>query len=275
MTARHDDPARRPPLAFDDTAGPGPALVLLHGFPLDRRVWDAQRADLAARCRVITPDLRGFGASHDDRPFTIESLADDVHALLRQIDALPCILCGLSMGGYVALAFARKYAGDLAGLVLMDTRAEGDTPEGKQGRQKMIELARSPGGGKAVSDQMMPRLLRTGAEQHAPDVVRRLRAITESCPPLTIEHALAAMRDRPDQRDLLPQLRLPVLILMGEADVITPPAVGEQMHAAIPNSTFHVIANAGHMPLMEQPQEVNEALRSFLNKVGGLATSGD
>src|SRR4051812_34430479 len=92
------------------TQGDGPALVLLHGFPLDQRVWDAQRAALSDVCRFITPNLRGFGQSSSDQPFTMESLADDVHALLDSIGALPCVLGGLSMGGYVALAYARKYA---------------------------------------------------------------------------------------------------------------------------------------------------------------------
>src|SRR4051794_15232486 len=102
--------------------GKGLPLVLLHGFPLDGRVWDEQLADLSARCRVVAPDLRGFGRSRSETPFTIESLADDVHALLTAIGALPCVLGGLSMGGYVSLAYAKKYPADLRGLVPVDTR---------------------------------------------------------------------------------------------------------------------------------------------------------
>src|SRR4051794_16879198 len=98
-------------------SGQGNALVLLHGFPLDRRLWEDQVVNLSADCRVIAPDQRGFGDTRSDAPFTIESLADDLHMLLDEV-GLPCVLGGLSMGGYVALAFARKCPTDLIGLVL-------------------------------------------------------------------------------------------------------------------------------------------------------------
>src|SRR5437870_4244544 len=136
-----------PPMAtlHYDQAGRGLPLALLHGFPLDSRVWAKQRAALADQCRVITPDLRGFGKSTSDQPFSIESQADDVHAWLKQIGALPGVLGGLSMGGYVALACAKKYPADLRGLILIDTKADADTPDGKQAREKMIDLVRQKG----------------------------------------------------------------------------------------------------------------------------------
>src|SRR4051794_16033318 len=113
--------------------GRGEPLVLLHGFPLDRRMWDAQTEKLSDHYRVIAPDLRGFGQSRRSDPFTIESLADDTHLFLEQLAAAPCVLAGLSMGGYVALAYAKKYAADLRGLVLVDTKAEADSPQAKEG----------------------------------------------------------------------------------------------------------------------------------------------
>jgi pimeloyl-ACP methyl ester carboxylesterase len=125
--------------------GRGDALVLLHGVPLDRRMWDAQVERLSDHYRVIAPDLRGFGRSVRHDPFTIESLADDIHLFLEQLMACPCVLAGLSMGGYVALAYAKKYQSDLRGLILVDTKAAGDTAEGRQGREKMIELVRLSG----------------------------------------------------------------------------------------------------------------------------------
>src|SRR5688500_15178660 len=174
--------------------GTGPVVVLLHGFPLDSRVWESQRRALSDRWRIITPDLRGFGGSKSEHAFTMESLADDVHTLLVELEALPCVLGGLSMGGYVALAYGKKYPTDLRGLMLIDTRAEGDTPEGRQAREKMIALARDSGS-KAVADQMMPKMVTSGAP---PEVTQQLRQIMEACPSTTIQHALAAMRDRPD-----------------------------------------------------------------------------
>src|SRR5882724_9730698 len=127
-----------PPLSLTDK-GHGPTVVLVHGFPLDRRMWGAQLAELLPHHRVIVPDLRGFGHSQFDSAFTIEDLADDLHRTLESISALPCVLAGLSMGGYVALAYIRKYPTDLRGLILVDTKAEGDNPQQREGRGKMIE----------------------------------------------------------------------------------------------------------------------------------------
>jgi pimeloyl-ACP methyl ester carboxylesterase len=243
--------------------GAGPALVLLHGFPLDSRVWEAQVADLSNRFHVITPDLRGFGQSKSDTPFTMESMADDVHGLLQKVGALPAVLGGLSMGGYIALAYVKKYPTDLRGLVLVDTKAEGDTPEGKQGRTKMIDLVRQKGA-PAVAEQMMPKMLAADTASRRPDVARTLRSIMEACPPRTIEHALVALRDRADHSADLPSVPVPTLIIVGDADAITPPAAAQGMHKAIPNSKLVTIRGAGHMTPMEQPAQVNQAVRQFM-----------
>ncbi len=242
--------------------GTGRPLVLLHGFPLDARIWREQMAGLSDRFRVIAPDLRGFGQSKSADAFTMESLAADVHALLADIGALPAVLGGLSMGGYVALAFAKKYPSDLLGLALIDTKAEGDTAEGKAGREKMIELVRSQGA-KAVAEQMMPKMLAPDTETSRPQVKRELDQIMNAQSPLTIEHALAAMRDRPDLVEQLPSIATPTLVLVGEHDAITPPAGAEKMSKAIPKSTYVLVRGAGHMSAMEQPQQVTDALRRF------------
>lgn len=246
--------------------GAGKPLVLLHGFPLDSRIWREQLTGLSDRFRVIAPDLRGFGQSKSADPFTMESLADDVHALLADLGALPCVLGGLSMGGYVALAYVKKYPTDLLGLALIDTKAEGDTPDGKHAREKMIELARSQGS-KGVAEQMMPKMLAPEADTSRPQVKRELDPIVNGQSPLTIEHALGAMRDRPDFVADLPSIATPTLILVGEHDAITPPAGAEKMSQAIPKSTYVVIRGAGHMSPMEQPQQVTDALRRFAGQI--------
>jgi pimeloyl-ACP methyl ester carboxylesterase len=229
-------------------------------------MWDAQLESLSDRYRVIAPDLRGFGHSKSDTPFTIASLADDLHALLKQLAALPCVLCGLSMGGYVSLAFARNYSSDLKALGLIDTRAEGDTPQGKESRAKMIALVREKGA-KAVAEQMIGKLLSEQTAQRRQDVVHKLRHMMESQSPQTIEHALAAMRDRDDYTPELPGIRVPTLILVGEQDAITPPAVSESMAKLIRQPTLVVIKQAGHMAPMEQPDDVTTAMRRFLEQV--------
>src|SRR5271163_726550 len=120
---------------FYHEAGHGVPVVLLHGFPLNHQIWKHQVHDLASVCRVITPDFRGFGHSHDAQPFTIQSLAEETYLLLSQLHALPCVIGGLSMGGYVALAYERLYAATLRGLMLIDTRAANDTPERSEERR--------------------------------------------------------------------------------------------------------------------------------------------
>jgi pimeloyl-ACP methyl ester carboxylesterase len=243
--------------------GQGKPVVLLHGFPLDWRIFEKQVAALSKNFRVIAPDLRGFGQSKSDEPFTMASLADDVHALLKSMDALPCALGGLSMGGYVALAFAKKYAADLSSLILLDTRAEADTAEGKAGRGKMIELVRQSGS-KAIADQMMPKMFAEETLKSNPAVVQQLRGIMENCPAKTIEHALAAMRDREDSMDLLPRITAPTLIVVGEHDAITPPAIARGMKAKIRNSKLVEIAGAGHVSTMEKAEDVTAAIEGFL-----------
>lgn len=251
-------------LIFYDESGSGdppppPPLALLHGFPLDARVWEVQRDALSDKRRVITPDLRGFGRSASDEPFTMESIADDVRALLSSLGALPCVLGGLSMGGYAALAYAQKYPGDLKGLLLIDTRAEPDTPDARDGRQKMIELVREKGP-PAVAEAMMPKMLAPESRHVVPD----LRKIMEAQPARTIENALVALRDRPDYRDGLPRINVPTLIIVGEHDAITPPAMAETMRKHIPNARLVTIAGAGHMTPMEQPERVTRAIAEFV-----------
>ncbi len=247
-------------IAYNDR-GVGPALVLLHGFPLDSSVWDDAADFLEGKFRVITPDLRGFGRSADRKAFTIESLADDVHRFISAVDAVPCILGGLSMGGYVALAFAKKYPGDLKGLALIDTKAAADSPEAKEGRQKMIDLVRASGSS-AIADQMFPKMIAQASAGAA--AAKKLRSIMEACPALTIEHALAAMRDREDFTALLPKLEIPLLIVVGEQDAIASPEIARAMHKSAPRSRLLIIRGAGHMAPIEQPQAFADAIRMQL-----------
>jgi len=248
---------------FYQDQGQGLPLVLLHGYPLDGRLWQHQLADLSTLFRVIVPDLRGFGQSTGGGDFTIESQADDVHALAGALNLGKFVLAGLSMGGYITLAYCRKYPSTLRGVGLIDTRAEGDTPQGRQNRDKAIELVQAQGS-KAIADQMLPKLLAPETLNHRPQLAAVVRQMCENCPPRTIATALAAMRDRMDQTDYLPSLADPTLIIVGDQDVITPPVISDAMHKAIPQSQLVVVRGAGHLSPLEQPQQVNRALRTFL-----------
>jgi 3-oxoadipate enol-lactonase len=266
----------------DQGTGPAAPLVLAHAFPVDHRMWAAQLADLSADRRVIAPDARGFGRSAPAPtpapgsptagtpaadPLSVDGMADDLRALLSAAGALPCVLGGLSMGGYVALAFARKFPADLRGLILMDTRADADGPEAREGRQKAIDLVRQKGPG-GIADQMVPKLLAPGAAAARADVAGTLRAMIEAQSAATIERALVALRDRPDSTALLPTIAVPTLVVVGDGDQVTPPALAEAMGQAVPGATLTVVRGAGHMSAMEQPAQVNQAVRAFLQLVG-------
>ena len=250
------------PMHYEDK-GVGSTLVLLHGFPMDGRMWAAQMEELSSRHRVIVPDFRGFGQTGCGGPFTIASLAHDLHHLLAQLMALPAAVAGLSMGGYVAMHYAANFPVDLYALILVDTQAGADTAQGRENRGRMIEVVRSKGAA-AIADLMLGKLLAPATVEHRPKTVKALRQIMESTPPATIEHALVALRDRPDMTEELPKIKSPTLILVGEADVLTPVAIAEAMQSRIPGSQLTVIPGAGHMSPMEQSSRVNSEMLEFL-----------
>lgn len=247
---------------FEDRGG-GLPLVLVHGFPVDSRMWESQVAELSGHCRTIAPDLRGFGRSIAIDPFTIDSLADDLHALLVELDARRCVLAGYSMGGYVSLAYVARYAADVRGLILVDTKAEADTQMQKEARLKMAELARARGA-EAIADEMAPKQLAPDTPHRRPAVSAALHRLMEECPPITIEHALLAMRDRPDRSAVLSSIKVPTLIVVGDSDSITPVAVAEAMQQRIAGAKLEIIRGAGHMSPMEQPAQVTRAISRFL-----------
>jgi pimeloyl-ACP methyl ester carboxylesterase len=254
-------------LAYDD-AGHGTPVILLHAFPLSRALWRRQTEVLRTICRVLTPDLPGFGDSPLlDGPPTVEAMADAVAELL---DALavrePVVLGGLSMGGYVSFAFVRKYPDRVRALVLADTRAEPDDDAAKANRDRMIGFA-STNPASAVVEQMVPKLLgpRTLAER--PEVVAEVKRIGSAQRPAAIIAALQGLRNRPDATPTLSSLRVPTLILVGRDDSLTPPVIAEAMAAKVAEARLVVIDGAGHLPNLEAPEAFNEALRAFIRDV--------
>lgn len=250
------------------SAGTGTPLVLVHGFPLDGRIFAAQLSGLASKYRVIVPDLPGFGESRqaDTSTLPMALLAEQLHAFLGSINALPCILGGLSMGGYVALPFVRQFPADVLALLLIDTRAEADNNEGKANRDRMIEAARARGMS-AIVELMFEKMLAQSTVHQQPAVAARLREIMQSQPVETAVAALQAMRDREDFSSVLPSIRTPTGVIVGEYDAITPPAVAEKMRAALPRSWMLTIENAGHLPTMEQPDRFNQAILQLLGEI--------
>jgi 3-oxoadipate enol-lactonase len=254
-------------LAYDD-AGSGPPVVLLHAFPLCRDMWHPQRDALSAEYHVFVPDLRGFGGSSPfHRTPSVEDMADDVAALLDVLKLTePVVLGGLSMGGYVALAFARRHAAKLRALVLADTKAEADSAEAKANRDKLIEFARghSP---TDVVDQLLPKLLGDQTRAQRPQVAEEVRKIAALQTTGGIIAALQALRDRPDATPGLAATSVPTLVIVGAEDTLTPPSAAQALAKGIRGARLTTIDGAGHLSNMEQPDAFNSAVRDFLRSL--------
>jgi pimeloyl-ACP methyl ester carboxylesterase len=248
-----------------EEAGHGRPVMWLHAFPLDRRMWRGQLKALAATGRMIAVDLRGFGQSSQfaGEP-SIDQMADDVVLLLDRLGVREAaVVAGLSMGGYVALALARRHAGRLRGLILADTRAEADAPEARSGREQMIALAEKESAA-AVIDHMMPRMVSERTRQERPQAIEEIRRIASAQSTQALANAQRAMRDRPDHKGMLGQIRVPALVIVGGQDAISPPSVADLLAAGIAAARRVTIANAGHLSSLEQPEDFNSAIKAFL-----------
>ncbi len=242
-------------------------LVLVHGFPLTTTMWEPQLALAGRGWRIIVPELRGFGDGKNDPPTTsIDDYAGDVIDLLDKLDIKKdAVICGLSMGGYTTFAIYRHAASYFRGMVLADTRSQGDSPEAVTGRKNMQQLVREKGQ-EAVADALLPKLVCDATRAGKPDVVARVRRQITGNSVESIVGALNALMTRADSTPLLPTIRIPVQIIVGAEDALTPPPLSEQMHKDIPGSELVVIPGAGHMSNMEQPDAFNDALGRFLDK---------
>lgn len=249
-----------PTIAYDDV-GTGKPLVLLHAFPLDRTMWAPQLAGLADTARVIAPDLPGFGGS-PAAPFGIDSAADLVAEFVAALDLPKVVVCGLSMGGYVALALARKHPDRLAGLILADTRAGVDDSAARANRDKSIATVTEQGTA-ALFDGMLPKVLGERSRANH-ELVDRLRGIAAKQSPAAVAAALAALRDRPDANPGLKSIAVPTLVVVGEHDAVTPPLAAANLSAQIRGSKLVHIPGAGHLSNVENADAFNGAVREFL-----------
>lgn len=244
-------------------SGDGPALLLLHAFPLGLFMWEAQAEALAAH-RVIRFDARGFGGSDlGQGALTMERIADDGAALLDHLGVAKAVVGGCSMGGYAALAFVRRHPQRLAGLILQDTRAGADTEEGKAGRAALAAKVLAEGASAAVA-AFLPKLLGETTQREQVALVAALRERILASSPRAIADALHGLAARADSRPTLADVRVPTLVLVGAQDVLTPPAESEAMAAAIAGARLEVVPRAGHLANLERPNAVNAALRAFL-----------
>jgi 3-oxoadipate enol-lactonase len=245
--------------------GTGPAVLFVHGFPLDRTIWQHQLDSLTGY-RRIAPDLRGMGQSDaPDLGYSMSTYAEDLAGILDAIGEGQVVLCGLSLGGYVAFEFLRRWRERVRGLILVDTRAEADSAEGRRARDTLIGRVREQGP-LAAAEAMLPRFF---TPQVSPEIIEQVRTMILRTPVSGIVGALSAMRERPDSTALLETLTgIPTLVVVGAEDVITPPPIAQAMANAIPGARLMEIPGSGHLPCVEQPVPTTRAILKFLQSLG-------
>jgi 3-oxoadipate enol-lactonase len=240
-------------------------LLLIHAFPVNARMWERQLPLAQRGWRVIAPQLRGFGSDAADPPAaSIDDYAGDLIDLLDALHVPDVVVAGLSMGGYIAFALIRHAPRYIRGLILADTRSQADTPEAVAGRQRLLQILdeKGPAG---VADQMIPVLLGETTKKTRPDVVEQARALVLENSAEAIAGATRALMTRPDASPLLESIRCPTLIVVGAEDTVTPTARAEELHSGIRGSELAVIAAAGHLSNLEQPDAFNQTLARFLD----------
>jgi pimeloyl-ACP methyl ester carboxylesterase len=243
--------------------------VLIHAFPLNARMFEAQLELADGGWHVVAPQLRGFDlaratdVSTEPPATSIDDYAGDVIDLLDALHVGEAVIGGVSMGGYIAFAVFRHAPRYFQGLLLADTRPQADTAEGIEGRKRMLALVGAKGPA-AVADEMLPKLLSDETRQMRREIVGRVRDLVLANSTEAIAGAISALMTRPDSTPLLSSVHCPTLIVVGERDTITPPPLSDAMCAAIPGSELVTIPGAGHLSNVEQPRAFNQALARFL-----------
>lgn len=259
---------------YYEMMGSGIPVLLIHGYPLNHAMWAAQISALAEHARIIAPDLRGHGDSQpaaapmgDPKTYSMDLHAGDCASLLDALGITePVVVAGLSMGGYIAFSFLRRYPQRVAGLILAATRPGSDTPEAKTNRQQAIEAARQSGI-EAVVEAMLPKMLAPITYENRPQIVEKVAAIIRKTSLEAVVGDQRGMMERPDSTPLLPEIHVPALLIHGADDQIIKPDEMENMQAAIPTSWLHILQDAGHLVNLEQPEKFNGAVRNFLAKL--------
>lgn len=245
--------------------GQGSPLLLLHGFPFNGSLWLEQVRALGDHHRVITPDLRGHGQSPaPEGTYSMEAMAGDVLRLLDTLDIEKAAIMGHSMGGYVTFALWRLAPERFSAIGLICTHAWADTPAMRENRENQAHQVFVQGS-VAIAEAMMPRLFAPGVATDEP-FIEQTRTMMLNTRPIGIMGALRGMAARPDSSGLLPGINVPVLVIAGDSDAIIPLQRAEAMAQAIPSATLVTIENAGHMPMLEQPQATGLAIRNFMNE---------
>ncbi|MEY9848400.1 alpha/beta fold hydrolase [Streptacidiphilus sp. MAP5-3] len=254
-------------------AGSGTPLVLLHAFPLSSRMWQAQLDELpgtdGSDARVLAVDLRGFGGTElgADAP-SLDLLADDIALLLDRAGIEEAVVGGVSMGGYVAMAFARRHGDRLSGLLLADTKGTADTDQARAHRERVASAVLARRSVRLLVDEQLPSpLLGATTAARAPELVAHVASLIESASPEAVAWAQRAMACRPDSLADLRKVDVPSLVVVGAEDTLTPPSDAEALAEALPQSELTILPGAGHLSPLEVPEAFNTAVRTLLARL--------
>ena len=247
-----------------EMTGTGPDVVLMHPFPLHHHFWDAVVDQLASRYRLFLPDLRAHGDSDaGDGPATMQKLADDLDRLCGELEIKRAIFVGVSIGGYALFEFWRRHKDRVRALVLANTRAGGETAEGRAGRLTIADKVLQDGTAGFI-EELLPKLFSKATMTNRPDIVDAARVMAKKMSPADIAAVQRGMAERPDSIPTLATINVPTLIIAGEGDSV-PLAELELMHQRIAGSQLRLIGKAGHYAAMERPEEFGRLLREFLD----------
>ncbi|QDU80583.1 AB hydrolase superfamily protein YdjP [Polystyrenella longa] len=248
--------------------GEGKPILFVHGFPLDHRMWREQRTSFSSNYRVIIPDLRGFGKSGvTEGTVSMAQFADDLNKILTELKVYePVVYCGLSMGGYIAWEFARRYPERLSGLIVCDSKALPDSDDTRQTRQHSATELRENGTDNVVF-AMMPKMFGMTTRAENKKLVEEFRQMMLDANPEGMAAGQLGMADRADATTFLSDINVPTLLIGGEEDIISPVLEMQEISNKMPHAQFVEIPKAGHLAPLEKPVEVNDAIRKFIDQL--------
>lgn len=254
-------------LCYDDAGEGNVPIIFLHGFPFDKSMWAQQIAFFATTNRVIAIDIRGFGkSSAGTAPLSIDLFSEDLMLFMNQLNISKAIICGLSMGGFIALNAQSRFPDRFEAIILCDTQCIADTAEVKSNRYKAIDEI-SLNGTLNFNEAFIKKVFCENSLANKTEVVKKLKSVVFANNEESIINGLKALAERAETCSTLAQINIPTLIICGREDQVTPLEQSEFLHASIKESTFHIIDDAGHVSNIEQPEEFNNELSKFLRAV--------
>jgi 3-oxoadipate enol-lactonase len=259
-------------VSYDDIGEGDVPVIFLHGFPFSKAMWRQQLDFLRNLHRVIAVDIRGFGASTDEESaLSMDLFADDLLGLMDRLSIEKAIVCGLSMGGYIALNAHSRFPERLAGLILCDTQCIADTPEVKEKRLQTIADVQS-NGASSFNEGFIKLVFHNDSLSHKKELVESLRKVVDANSSNIIAAGLKALAERAETCSTLGTISIPTLIICGREDEVTPLEQSEAMHQQIQGSILQVIDFSGHVSNLEHPDEFNEYLLDFLSGLNMVTT---